>query len=552
MNKYSFPCGCEFDVVDENIKECDGLPSIFIDYYNIREDCPATWELIQSGHTKGIFQLESNLGRKWSKQLLPTNIDEMSALISLIRPGCLRSIVDGKSMTQQYCDRKNCGEEVKYFHEALEPILKETYGVLIYQEENIRIAQDIAGFNLQEADVLRKSIGHKDAESMSKVKTVFLKGCDNTKVVTTEEAEEIFGWIKESQKYQFNKSHGISYSDMGYWSAYVKAHFPLHFYTAWLYYAHEKMDPQEEMQLLVSDARYFDIDIRPPSLSKLRLGNVGHFALDKDSVYFGIGDIKRIGEALVNKVISNVEKVEAKLGKTIDKWDWSDFLIHFSDTVSQTVINGVINAGATDYMPGSRIWKVHQYNSWLALTQKERDWIRGIVDIQTSSDLSILISSLLYNKERLSKPRKVKIAGILTNLEKTPYSLEDTASYIAGHETELLGIPITCSKLDTCHSNIEANSTCKDFLQGKTGNISIAVEIIDVREYIIKKGNMKGRKMLYLNVEDSTASMDSVTVFPSVLESNEPLFIKGSTLILTGKRDGRNNSSFIVDKVLQI
>ena len=98
MSKYKFPCGCEIDVIDESLKGCDNLPSMFIDYYNIREDCPATWELIQGGHTKGIFQLETNLGRKWSKELLPTKIDEMSALIALMRPGVLKAIVDNKSM----------------------------------------------------------------------------------------------------------------------------------------------------------------------------------------------------------------------------------------------------------------------------------------------------------------------------------------------------------------------------------------------------------------------------------------------------------------------
>ena len=92
--KYKFPCGCEFDVVDETVKDCDDLPSICIDYYNIPEDCELTWNLIKSGRTKGVFQLETNLGKKWAKELLPDNIEEMSALISLFRPGCLKAFVD--------------------------------------------------------------------------------------------------------------------------------------------------------------------------------------------------------------------------------------------------------------------------------------------------------------------------------------------------------------------------------------------------------------------------------------------------------------------------
>lgn len=547
LDKYKFPCGCEFEVVNDNIKECDGLPSIFIDYYNL-SDCPATWQLIQSGHTKGIFQLETNLGRKWAKELAPSNLTEMAALVSLMRPGCLRSLIDGKSMTQLYCDRKNTGEEVKYFHESLESILKETYGVLTYQEQSMRIATDIAGFNLQEADVLRKAIGKKKADIMAKVKGGFLEGCDKTEIVTTEDAEEIFGWIQESQRYSFNKSHGVCYGDMGYWAAYAKAHFPLHFYTSWLSYASEKMDPQAEMQLLISDARYFNINIYPPSLSKLFLGDVGNFALDKDAVYFGIGNIKRIGESLVNKVIANVELVEKQIGRTIDEWTWYDFLIHFSDTVTQTVVNGVINAGATDYIEGSRVWKVHQYNTWLSLTQKERDWIKENASTEPLKDS---MTKLAMYKPRLTKPRQTKILELIRNLDNCPYSLKDTAQYIADHEKDLLGIPLTCNKLDTCE-NIEADTTCKEFLQGKKGKMAIAVEIVDVREYIIKNGKHKNKIMLYLNVEDSTGAIDSVVVFPTALEGNEPLLIRGSTLLLEGQRDYRNQDSFVVEKVKSI
>ena len=376
MSKYKFPCGCEFDITDKNIKDCDGLPGISIDYENIPHDCPATWELIQSGHTKGVFQLETNLGRHWAKELIPRNITEMAALVSLVRPGCLRAIVDGKSMTQHYCDRKNVGDEVKYFHDALKPILEETYGVLTYQEQSMKIAQDLAGFNLQEADILRKAIGKKKADIMAQVKEGFSTGCDETGVISSEDSEEIFGWIQESQRYSFNKSHGVCYGLMGYWSAYVKAHFPFHFYTSWLYYSHEKMDPQEEMQLLISDARYFDITIKPPSLDHVFQGDIGHFTLCDDAVYFGIGDIKRIGESLVTKITTNVQQVETTLGRKINKWTWGDFLIHFSDTISTTAVNGMVSSGATDYMGDDRQRKIHDYETWKGLTQKERDWVR--------------------------------------------------------------------------------------------------------------------------------------------------------------------------------
>ena len=134
------------------------------------------WDLICSGKTKGVFQLESNLGKSWAKRVKPRNIEELAALISIIRPGTLKAIQDGKSMTQRFVDRKNLKEDITYLHPSLKPILKGTQGVLVYQEQSMQIAQQLAGFSLQEADNLRKAIGKKKADLMAKVKKQFLKG----------------------------------------------------------------------------------------------------------------------------------------------------------------------------------------------------------------------------------------------------------------------------------------------------------------------------------------------------------------------------------------
>ena len=141
------------------------------------------WDLFEEGRTKGIFQLESNLGRSWSKKVKPKNLEDLAALISILRPGCLKAITDGKSMSQHYVDRKHKVEEVTYLHDSLKDILEPTYGVLIYQEQCMRIAQKIAGFNLQEADVLRKAIGKKKADLMAKVRKDFIQGCKKLNTV---------------------------------------------------------------------------------------------------------------------------------------------------------------------------------------------------------------------------------------------------------------------------------------------------------------------------------------------------------------------------------
>lgn len=141
------------------------------DFYDDR-----VWDLICDGRTKGVFQLESQLGRSWAKRVSPRNINELSALISLIRPGCLKAFTDGKSMTQHYVDRKANLDPVVYPDDSLEHILQETYGVLVYQEQSMMIAQELAGFSLKEADSLRKAIGKKKAGLMAEVKKSFLSG----------------------------------------------------------------------------------------------------------------------------------------------------------------------------------------------------------------------------------------------------------------------------------------------------------------------------------------------------------------------------------------
>jgi DNA polymerase III alpha subunit len=200
-------------------------------------------------------------------------------------------------------------------------------------------------------------------------------------------------------------------------------------------------------------------------------------------------------------------------------------------------------------MGGSRSEKIHEFNEWRKLTQKERDWIKK----DTLGDCLLVDAiRMLLIGGKLSKPRRAKIEDIVKSLTAPSFSVMDDAYYIADHEQELLGIPLTCTKLDTCHNDVEPNTTCKEFLQGKSGNISIRVEIIGVGEYIIKNGKSKGQKMLFLRVEDDTASLESVVVFPNILHENQSILISGGTVILEGKRDNNKTESFIVENVIPI
>lgn len=198
--KKTLECGCSFELDDKG--------HIILDLNNIPLTCKKTWDLISSGRTKGIFQLESPLGKVWANRLKPENIEHLSALVAILRPGCLKALSGDppKSMTARYCDRKNRIEKIEYLHSSLDKILGDTYGVLCYQEESMLIAKELAGFSLEQADSLRKAIGHKLPEVMAKVKIEFLEGCKKTGIVDEQKAEEIFGWIQKSSRYAFNKS----------------------------------------------------------------------------------------------------------------------------------------------------------------------------------------------------------------------------------------------------------------------------------------------------------------------------------------------------------
>jgi DNA polymerase III alpha subunit len=208
-----YPCGCKFKILDDSIVDdiyvndsAQTLPQVEVDLDNISKDCTATWDLISEGNTIGVFQLESNLGRSWSKKIQPHNIKELADIIAAIRPGCLESFLeDGKNLTHHYCERKHKREELNYNDGVLKEILGNTQEVILYQEQAILLASKLAGFDLQSADKLRRGIGHKDAQIIKDLEDQFISGCEQVGIVTKEDAIQIFEWIKASQRYSFNR-----------------------------------------------------------------------------------------------------------------------------------------------------------------------------------------------------------------------------------------------------------------------------------------------------------------------------------------------------------
>lgn len=404
--RYEFPCGCSFPILEE-CPEPGVVPLLDFNVEAIPEDCPAAWALLGRGETKGVFQLESPLGRTWTKKLRPTSGEHIGALGAILRPGCLKAVdEEGVSMTLHYCRRKNGEEEVKPYHPAVDQILFPTFNVLCYQEQAMAIAQAVAGFDLQQADMLRKAIGKKQPEEMVKCEKMFLEGAEKAGVIPMEKARELFGWIKESQRYGFNKSHAISYGLTGYDCAYIKAHFPVAFFTSWLYNSRHKKSgggPQEEIFELVQDARLFDVAVEPPDLRGLQ----PHFHTDRRTVRFGLTDIKGIGDSQFEKLRLAVQTVEKELLRPARTWTWFEFLTRVSGRFAAGTASRLIESGATRWLGAARRQQLAEFKAWSSLTKKERCWV-----------LARNFDGLLPALKALSLPRKKRPPPVVRRVSK--------------------------------------------------------------------------------------------------------------------------------------
>jgi len=533
MKKFKYSCGCSFDLEEKDDKKYINFNP---DINSINLECEKTWDLISSGNTKGIFQLESRLGRSIAKKLKPQNIEQLSALISILRPGSLEAYRDGKTITQHYIDRKNGLESIDYFHPSLKPILEKSLGELIYQEQAMKIATDIAGFSLQESDELRKAIGKKLADKMAKVKKKFLEGSEKLNIVNKAEAEEIFGWIEKAQRYSFNKSHAVSYAMNAYLSAYTKAHFPKIFFASYLKFAKDKIDPQDEIKSLVQNANEMDIIIHTPDLRILNQ----HFVLKDNKIYFGLTDIKGFGQSVYNKILLLLKNKNINLYSC----EWLELLDKILLNINSIGAKALIESGALSFINKTRNSMLFELNIASKLTTKELSYISD-----SKLKFKYLNDALKYVVDygKINKNRKKIIEDLLILIKNPPYSLEDTPEWIADSEDRTLGCSITCSKIDMYDISM-TNTTCRDFKNGtKKDNIIIGGEIDYINVTKTKTGKNKGAEMCFVNLIDQTGSLDNVIFFPEQYKKYKNLLFSGNIVILVGNKS-KAGDGLIVEK----
>jgi len=402
--------------------------------------------------------------------------------------------------------------------EALLGIVKNTYNQIIYQEQSMAIAAKAAGFNLVEVDRLRKSAGKKDAAEMAEMEKLFIKKAEELGVITLKEAQDIFRIIKASQRYQFNKSHSVGYGKTTYITAYIKTHFPLAAILGLLKLAKEEQHPLEEIDAIVEESKLFDVNVLPPSLVK---GNETFWS-DRKHIYFGITDIKGIGQSQFKKL---------KEMPSTDKW--IDFLLS-SDSLSCTVVDALIRSGALSHYGFSRKLMLEEYRVYQAATKSivSKRIIDKIREGSPPENLIQLLEATLtllpkkkdYNNSELHE----KISSDLKLLKYPPAALTDTHSQTVAWELELLGVVLSTSRIKADVES-KANTSIKELLTSTVRYPIVAAEILDFKSLITRKGKAPGSRMCNLLLADGSGSM-RVVVFPAVFEKIESELVTGATL----------------------
>ena len=349
----------------KRVNEKKNLDEVKVDIENLPLDDPKTFELLQRADTTGVFQLESRGMRDYLRQLVPNNFEDIVSMNALYRPGAL-----GMNMVDSYIDRKHGREEVTYGHDAVKKILSTTYGVIVYQEQVMQIAQELSGFTLGQADILRRAMGKKKKEEMEKLRSTFIEGAVS-KEVNQNYAANLFDQIEQFAGYGFNRSHSVGYALIAYQTAWLKAHYPAEFMASVLSC---EMDSTDRIQLFVDDCRSIGLKVIKPDINTSAYKFID---LDSKTILYGLGAIKSIGESLVNQITSS--------RKDKPFLDLVDFCLRVgSNRVNKRVLTALIGSGAMDCF-GKREYLFNQIASSLKkseqVTERDKSKIKDLLSL---------------------------------------------------------------------------------------------------------------------------------------------------------------------------
>jgi DNA polymerase-3 subunit alpha len=303
-----------------------------VDINKIPLDDKKVYKMLSKGNCAGIFQLESEGMRDLVKRLKPENMEDITALLALYRPGPL-----GSGMIEDFISGKKGKVKIKYPHPCLEPILKETYGVIVYQEQVMKIASELAGFTLGQADILRKAMGKKQKGVMERQRELFIKGAQKNNIKKNT-AAEIFDLIAYFAGYGFNKSHSVSYAFISYQTAYLKTHYTIEYMASLLT---SIMGNNDKVALYIKECRNMNIEILPPDINQ---SLVNFTVVEGKAIRFGLAAVKNVGKKAIESIIEE-RKRNPNFISLLDFCQRVDLRV-----VNKRVIESLIKCGAFNFI----------------------------------------------------------------------------------------------------------------------------------------------------------------------------------------------------------
>ncbi len=478
-------------VIDDTVKLIKKINNIDLDIYNLNLEDEKVYELLSNGQTVGIFQLESSGMQKLLKELKPSNIYEIISAIALYRPGPLES-----GLVKQFIQSKHDKSKINYLHPDLEEILKETYGVIVYQEQIMQIAVKFAKFTLSQADDLRKAMGKKKPEIMEKYKEIFIKGCIENGY-SEELAKTLFDIIEKFAGYGFNKSHSAAYGIITYITAYLKAHYPHEFLASLLKSVENNPD---KLKTFLNEALELNIKVLPPDINKSEDSFSVEIQNNEKYIRYGLLGIKGLGQAAINEIISKRSKKPFT--------DIQDFILRVSNQlINKKTLEILILSGCFDSLHPNRLELYKNIDTILNLAKNKSSTLFSITKNNNN----------ITNFQSENNNTQSKLLQIL-KLEK-----ETLGIYLSDH-------PVNIIKKNNNLKLPSISQIKKDYLEKEDflQEITLTGVITEIKENYTKKGKMA------IFILDDPSDFIEVIVYPQVyqkfrnyLKENEIVIVKG-------------------------
>jgi len=478
-------------VIDNAVRLIRAEKDPAFDLTRLRDDDPEAYQLLQSGNTTGVFQLESSGMKELLIKLKPSCFEDIIAVCALYRPGPL-----GSGMVDTFIQCKHGKRDISYDFPELEPILKDTYGVIVYQEQVMQIAQVLGGYSLGGADLLRRAMGKKKPEEMAKQKEIFLEGAKKNKL-DSKKAEGVFDQMAKFAEYGFNKSHSAAYALIAYQTAWLKAHYPVEFMAALLT---EDMENTDKVIKNINEIRNMGISILPPDIN----ASSRDFTVHANDIRFGLGAVKGVGGAALEAI------TEARLDEPFHSLH--DFCERVDlRRVNRRVIEALIKCGAFDSLGGKRAGAMEILDEAMTSGQK----------LQRERELG---QESLFGAEQIAVPRG---GGHIPTGDEWPENV------LLANEKEALGFYITGHPLARHSAAIKRFATCDTSSlveRADKEDVSLCGIVAGLKEHTTKKGD----RMAFVTLEDLSGFVELVVV-PKVymaavdlLKSEEPLLVRGT------------------------